>query len=178
MLSATDLPSRRKETGDFLSSLIEGKLFEQIANLANAYEKGILILEGDGLFTGRKINPNSIHGTLLSINLDFGIHVIYTRDAEDTASLIYQIAKREQVDEKKAVNAHGKKTARLLSEQQEYIVSSINEIGPVAARNLLLHFETVENVMSASEEELQQVKLIGPKTAAKIKEIVAGKYKA
>lgn len=172
------LAIERKETGDFLSSLIEGKLFEQISNLANAYEKGILILEGEGLFTGRRISPNSIHGTLLSINLDFGINVIYSRDAEDTASLIYQISKREQVDEKRVVNAHGKKTARLLSEQQEYIVSAINEIGPVAARNLLVHFKTVEKVMSATEEELQKVKLIGPKTAAKIKEIVAGEYKA
>ncbi|MDK2892898.1 DEAD/DEAH box helicase [Methanohalophilus sp.] len=172
------LAIERKDTGDFLNSLIEGKLFEQISNLSKAYKKGILILEGDGLFSSRMISPNSIHGALLSINLDFGIDVIYSRDAEDTASLIYLVAKREQVNEKRPVRAHGKKTARLLSEQQEYIVSSINEIGPVAARNLLTHFGSVEKVMSASEEELRKVKLIGPKTAAKIKEIVSSEYKA
>jgi Fanconi anemia group M protein len=75
------------------------------------------------------------------------------------------------------VNPHGKKASRLLSEQQEYIISAIPEIGPAVARNLLRHFGSVEKVMSAPEEELRQVRLVGPKTATRIKELVAGEYK-
>ncbi len=167
----------RKESQDFAGSLIEQKLFDQISNLSRAYEKPVLIIEGESLFNCRGINPNAMHGALSSISLDFGVSVFYTRDAEDTASLLMQIAKREQTYEKRAVNMHGKKSAPMLPQQQEYIVSSISEIGPKAARNLLEHFGSVENVMKASYEELLEVSNIGPKTAARIREIVGSEYK-
>ncbi|SDF74276.1 fanconi anemia group M protein [Methanolobus vulcani] len=167
----------RKETQDFVGSLIEQKLFEQIANLSRAYEKPILIIEGESLFNCRGINPNAIHGTLSSISLDFGVSIFYTRDPEDTAALLQQIAKREQVDEKREVNMHGKKAAAMLPQQQEYVVSSISDIGPKAARNLLKHFGSVENVMKASYKELLEVNNVGPKTAAKIREIIGSEYK-
>lgn len=167
----------RKESQDFVSSLIDKKLFEQIANLSRAYEKPVLIVEGESLFNCRGINPNAIHGTLASISLDFGVSLFYTRDAEDTAALLLQIAKREQVDEKREVNMHGKKSALMLPQQQEYVISSISDIGPKAARNLLQHFSSVENIMKADYEELLKVDNIGPKTAAKIREIVSSEYK-
>ena len=167
----------RKETQDFVSSLIEQKLFEQISNLSRAYEKPVLIIEGESLFNCRGMNPNAIHGAITSISLDFGVAIFYTRDAEDTASLLIQIAKREQVDEKREVNMHGRKAAPMLPEQQEYVVSSISDIGPKAARKLLKHFGSVENVMKASYEELLEVSNVGPKTAAKIRDIVASEYK-
>ncbi len=167
----------RKESQDFVSSLIDKKLFEQIANLSRAYEKPVLIVEGESLFNCRGINPNAIHGTLASISLDFGVSLFYTRDAEDTAALLSQIAKREQVDEKREVNMHGKKSAPMLPQQQEYVISSISDIGPKAARNLLQHFGSVENIMKASYEELLKVDNIGLKTAAKIREIVSSEYK-
>jgi Fanconi anemia group M protein len=65
----------------------------------------------------------------------------------------------------------------MLPQQQEYVISSISDIGPKAARNLLQHFGSVENVMKASYQELQKVTNIGPKTAARIREIVGSEYK-
>ncbi|RNI14999.1 DEAD/DEAH box helicase [Methanohalophilus sp. RSK] len=167
----------RKETGDFVNSLIEGKLFEQISNLTRTYEKTILIIEGEGLFNARRINPSSIYGAMLSISMDFETTILHTRDAEETAALILQIAKRHQRKDKKPINPHGKKAAPILSKQQEYIVSAIPQLGPQAARNLLEHFGSVEAVMKACEEELREVKLIGPKTAARIREVVCSEYK-
>ena len=167
----------RKETGDFVNSLIEGKLFEQLSNLTRTYEKTILIIEGEGLFNARRINPSSIYGAMLSISMDFETTILHTRDAEETAALIMQIAKRQQGKDKKPINPHGKKAAPILSKQQEYIVSAIPQLGPQAARNLLEHFGSVEAVMKACEEELREVKLIGPKTAARIREVVCSEYK-
>ncbi|SET11678.1 fanconi anemia group M protein [Methanococcoides vulcani] len=167
----------RKSAEDFVSSLLDRDLFRQISDLAGAYDKPILIIEGKGLFTSRMLNPNVIHGTLASLVLDFGVSVLYTRDPEDTASLISILAKREQVDEKRDISVHGKKSSMLLSQQQEYIVSSISDIGPNAARNLLEHFDTVENIMKAEQDELIKVRNIGPKTASKMREILTSKYK-
>lgn len=169
--------AERKSCEDFTGSLIEHKLFEQISNLARAYEKPVLVIEGENLFNTRNLSPNAIHGALSSIALDFGLAVFHTRDAQDTASLLKQIAKREQTDEKRDVSMHGKKSSMMLPEQQEYIISSISDIGPKAARSLLMHFGSVENVIKADYEDLLKVKNIGPKTAGRIREIVSSEYK-
>jgi ERCC4-related helicase len=168
----------RKTVEDFLSTLMDGRdLFGQISDLARTFERPLLIIEGEGLYTTRQIHPNAIRGVLSSIAIDFGVPIIFSKDEEDTAALISVIAKREQMDTKTGINLHGKKTAPTLKEQQEYVISSIPEIGPVVAKNLLQHFGSVEKVMLASREELMKVGLVGPKTADRIKEVVSGEYK-
>ncbi len=168
----------RKTAEDFLSTFLDGRdLFSQISDLVRAYERPLLIIEGEGLYTTRQIHPNSIRGVLAAITIDFGVPVIFSKDEEDTAALISIIAKREQIDSKREINLHGKKSAATLKEQQEYLVSAISDIGPAVARNLLRHFGSVETVMTASREELMKVELVGPKTADRIKEVVSGEYK-
>ncbi len=173
------LAVERKRTDDFTSSLIDGKrnLFAQLSDLARVYEKPVLIIEGEDLFTSRQINPNAIYGTLVSIAIDFGVSILYSRDEEETASILKVLAKREQTENKREINPHGKKSASTLSEQQEYLISSISNIGPKAARNLLLHFGSVKSILQADTEELKKVKLIGPKTAARIREVLESPYK-
>ena len=169
----------RKTVDDFLESLINPArgLFEQIANMARNFARPLLILEGDGLYTKRQINPKSIRGALASIAVDFNVPIIPTRDALDTAEFLAAIAKREQINEKRSISLHGKKTAMMLTEQQEYVVSSISNIGPNIAEKLLKHFGSVEGVMTASVEELKGVELIGEKTAKRIREVVGSEYK-
>ncbi len=168
----------RKTVEDFLSTLMDGRdLFGQISDLSRTFDRPVLIIEGEGLYTARQIHANSIRGVLSSIAVDFGVPIIFSRDEEDTAALIAIMAKREQTDEKRENSLHGKKTSLTLKEQQEYIISSLPEIGPAVARNLLLHFGSVEGVMSASRDELMEVGLVGPRTADRIREVVGGAYK-
>lgn len=169
----------RKRTDDFASSLVDGKrnLFAQLSDLSRVYEKPVLIIEGEDLFTSRQISPNAIYGSLISIAIDFRVSILYSRDEEETASILKILAKREQTENKREINPHGKKSASTLAEQQQYLISSISNIGPKAARNLLSHFGSVEAVMRADTGELKKVKLIGPKTAARIKEIFESPYK-
>jgi Fanconi anemia group M protein len=63
------------------------------------------------------------------------------------------IARREQETEDREVSVHGEKGQKTLTEQQEYVVASIAEIGPVTARSLLAYFESVEAVMTAAEDD-------------------------
>lgn len=173
------LAVERKRTDDFVNSLIDGKrnLFAQLSDLTRVYEKPVLIIEGTELFTSRQINPNAIYGSLVSIAIDFRVSLLYSRDEEETAAILKMLAKREQMENKREVNPHGKKSTSTLTEQQEYLVSSIADIGPKAARNLLLHFGSVEAIMKADAKELKTVKLIGPKRATKIRELLEAPYK-
>jgi ERCC4-related helicase len=167
----------RKTAQDFVASIIDPQrnLFRQISDLAKSYDRPVLILEGRDLYS-RQINPNSIRGAMASIAIDYGVPIIPTEDQNDTAAVISMLAKREQ-SEGHEPKVHGHKTARTLKEQQEYLVSAMPSVGQSVARNLLKHFGSVEAVMTATFEELQEAELVGPKIAQRIREIVSEKYK-
>jgi len=167
----------RKTADDFVASIIdpERNLFRQISDLSKTYERPVLILEGRDLYT-RQMSPNSIRGALAAIAIDYGIPIIPTENREETVAVIAMLVAREH-KEGREPKLHGHKTARTLPEQQEYLVSAIPSVGPAVARNLLKHFGTIEKIMTASEEELRQVELVGPKIAERMRELVSGEYK-
>jgi Fanconi anemia group M protein len=113
---------------------------------------------------------------MASIAIDYGVPIIPTEDQNETAAVISTMAKRERSDGHEP-KVHGHKTARTLKEQQEYLVSAMPSVGSSVARNLLKHFGSVEAVMTATFEELQEADLVGPKIAQRIREIVSEKYK-
>ena len=165
----------RKTAKDFVDSIIDKRLFKQARELSEEFKKPILILEGDDLYGGM-VNANAIRGSIASIALDFGISIIPTRNAQDTAAMIKRIAIREQNGERTPVQVRTDKKPVSLLEQQLFIVESLPNIGPVNAKNLLEHFGSVANIINASEKELQEVEGIGNKTAENIKKVIDSKY--
>lgn len=165
----------RKTASDFVSSLIDKRLFKQARELSEEFKKPLLILEGDDLYAGM-VNANAIRGALASIAIDFGISIIPTRNAQDTAAMIKRIAIREQNGERVPVQIRTDKKPVSMLEQQLFIVESLPNIGPVNAKALLEHFGSVGNVLNASVKELQEVEGIGIKTAETIRKVVDSKY--
>jgi Fanconi anemia group M protein len=165
----------RKTARDFVSSMIDKRLFKQARELSEEFKRPLMILEGDDLYSGM-VNPNAIRGTIASIALDFGISIIPTRDAQDTAAMIKRIAIREQNGEKTNIQIRTDKKPVSLWEQQLFIVESLPSIGPVNAKNLLEHFGSVSNVFNASESELMEVEGIGKITAQNIRKVIESKY--
>lgn len=165
----------RKTAKDFVDSIVDKRLFKQARSLMEEFKRPLIILEGDDLYNGM-INPNAIRGSIASIALDFGISIIPTRNAQDTAAMIKRIAIREQSGEKTPIQIRIDKKPVNLWEQQLFIIESLPNIGPVNAKNLLEHFGTVANIINASESQLQEVEGIGKKTAANIRKVVDSKY--
>ena len=165
----------RKTAKDFVSSMIDKRLFKQARELSEEFKRPLMILEGDDLYSGM-VNPNAIRGTIASIALDFGISIIPTRDAQDTAAMIKRIAIREQSGEKTNIQIRTDKKPVSLWEQQLFIVESLPSIGPVNAKNLLEHFGSVSQVFNASESELMEVEGIGKITAQSIRKVIDSKY--
>ena len=165
----------RKTAKDFVDSIVDKRLFKQARSLMEEFKRPLIILEGDDLYNGM-INPNAIRGSIVSIALDFGISIIPTRNAQDTAAMIKRIAIREQSGEKTPIQIRTDKKPVNLWEQQLFIIESLPNIGPVNAKNLLEHFGTVANIINASESQLQEVEGIGKKTATNIRKVVDSKY--
>lgn len=170
----------RKSIDDFLDTLTGGdrSLFEQVRDLVNAYPNSIVLIEGDveKLYSKRDIHPNAIRAALTSVMLDYGASVVHTPDEHHTARMIAQLAKREQEEKDTVVDPHGSKQATTLTEQQEYIVSSFQFIGPITAQKLLEHFESILAIMNAEEDELQEVENVGPEKATQLYDTVRAEY--
>ena len=167
-----------KTQEDFVNSLIDGRLLEQVAALKKTFARPLVIVEGDGnLFSIRNVHPNAIRGMLATIAISFGVPLLFTGSSAETASLLYIIAKREQQENGKEFTHHQEKKEMSVSDMQEYIVSSFPGVGSGLAKPLLRHFGSVKAIVAASEEELQKVEKIGKVKAQKIREVLDGEYK-
>ncbi|MBI2147998.1 DEAD/DEAH box helicase [Candidatus Woesearchaeota archaeon] len=161
-----------KTMPDFVDSIIDGRLLQQLKELKQYYTRAVVIVEGDGdLYSQRNIHPNAIRGMLATITVGYGIPLLYTKTPKDTASMLAIIAKREQENEAHEWKQHAKKPVSL-AEQQEYIVSSLPGIGPVLAKPLLAMFGSVKNIVNAPISELQKVEKIGEKKALEIQKVL------
>ena len=168
----------RKGVDDFLDTLVGGdrSMFEQVGAAARHYARPVVVIEGHRLYESRNVHPNAIRGALASLAVDFGASVMQTADADGTADLLEVIARREQETDDRAVSVHGEKGGKTLAEQQEYVVGSVAEVGPVTARALLEHFGSVEAVMMAEEDDLLAVDGVGEVTADRIRTVTASPY--
>jgi ERCC4-type nuclease len=176
-LLSDEVAVERKTIGDFLSSIIDGRLFQQLSQMSKHFAKPVVIVEGnEDIYSIRAMHPNAIRAAIASIAVDFRMPVIYSQSEEETALFLYTIAKREQIESKKSVNIRGAKKPFSNKFLQEYLVTGLPGIGIGIARNMLKHFKTVEKIFTASEEELQNVEKIGEKKAKKIKEILTKEY--
>ncbi len=165
----------RKTTSDFISSITDQRLFQQLRNLKENFEKPILIIEGDSLY-GR-LQPNAIRGALASIVLDFQIPILWTKDLAETAGMVYWIARREQIDEKRPIPIRAGKKTTTMKEQQEFLIHGLPGISLVRSKALLKYFKTPDQVFNASEKDMLKVKNIGKTTIKKIKKTLTTKYK-
>ena len=164
----------RKTTNDFISSIIDKRLFKQLTDLKENFEKPLIIIEGNTLY-GR-LHPNVIRGVLSAIVFDFGIPILWTKDLADTAGLVYWIARKEQLELKREIPLRGKKKALSLKQEQEFLVHGLPNVSIKRSRDILNYFKTPEKVFKASEKELLKVKGVGKGIAKKIKKLLTIKY--
>ena len=165
----------RKTVNDFLESIKDGRLFEQLKNLKNNYENPILIIEGESLFS-RGFHENAIYGALASIIGDFSIPIIFSKNDRETSKLISSLVKRE-FSERREISLRKEKKIMSDDEKMRYVIESLPNISATLAKRLLEHFGNIKNIINANVGDLMQVKGIGRKTAEEIYEIVNEKYK-
>lgn len=166
----------RKTTNDFLNSIIDKRIIQQLIYLKENFTVPLLIIEGtQNIYEIRNFHPNAIRGMLASITVDFQIPIISTRNFRDTAAFINTIAKRLEKP-KKLFPLLKKRKPSTLKEQQELIIESLPKIGPTLAKSLLKKFKSVKKVINASEEKLQKVEKIGKKKTEEIKKVINSDY--
>ena len=168
--------AERKTAPDFLASVFDQRIVKQLQNLKKSFEKPIHVIEGYDLYSQRNVHPNAVRGALASIAVDYGIPILWTEEPEETAALLYWIARREQVEEERGLSIRAQKKIQTLREQQEFLVAGLPGINSKMAQRLLKKFKTPEKVFKASEEKLRKVEGIGDVMAKKIRKVLTEKY--
>jgi Fanconi anemia group M protein len=166
----------RKDVNDLVSSLKDGRLFNQVKAMADVYERPILILEGrlSNAFRRSAMKPSAIYGALSSVALDFGLGIIPTEDSESTATLLQRLCYREQAEEQRAIQLRSVDRSLPLSKQQLFLLSGFPQIGSILGDSLLRKFDSpIKVIQELAESKIyysssgKTKKLIGPLTEVK-----------
>jgi Fanconi anemia group M protein len=167
--------AERKTVEDFVSSIIDGRLLNQMLSMSQSYSNPLLLLEGniEDLFAVRNVHENAIIGMLTTIALTYRIPILFTKNVKDTARYLYVIAKREQQGKDKEIRLRLGRKGLTLEEQQQFIVESLPGVGPTLAKSLLSRFGSVEKVFNAPLEKLKEAEKVGPKKAQNIRKVLS-----
>ena len=141
----------RKEGFDFVSSIMDNRLFDQLLRLKESYSTPILILEGlnNEVFESTGMNIKSIYGALSFIAYKLGISIIPTRNLDDTTIVIERIAYREQVKDSMPLFSRRAPKQMTKKERRSFIIEGLVDIGAKKAKTLIDTFKTPYKVFKA-----------------------------
>ena len=172
-----DLAIERKTQEDFVRSIIDHRLLNQVQELKRNYKKPLIILEGDNdIYSLMNMHPNAIRGMLTTITLIYNVPILYTKNPRDTTELILTLIKQIKKDSSYFESLPKKKPLDL-PKQQEYFISGLPGIGGKTAKELLKEFKTIQNIINASEADLKKVPKLGEKKVTKLKDLFSKEYK-
>lgn len=171
-----DILVERKTVTDLVSSILDGRLFEQALNLSKASSNPTFIIEGNikkGLTYFE--NVNAFWGALASLSYDFKLKVFFTGSPEETATLITVISKRKKEREEDVWVKPRKKKATL-NELQIQVLTSFPGVGPATAKRLLRTLGSLREVFNAEPNILSTVGKMPIEKSMKVYEIINARY--
>jgi len=180
-LISAEIAIERKTINDFINSMLNKRLLNQLRDLKQNYKCPLLIIEGieeENLYSPSRhpnIHENAIRGMILTITTGFKIPILFTKDYKDTAVFLQLLAKR-QVKPAKAISFAVKRKAFNISEQQQLIIESFPGIGPSLAKSLLKKFKSIKALANAKLKDLEKVQKLGKKKAAILKRLLEIRY--
>ena len=166
----------RKSIRDLMSSVFDGRLFDQCSRLKDHFQHPIVLMEGNvDEIEEITENPLIFYGAISTVVLDFQIPVIPTPNAAHTAKLLVSMCSRKNMS--KGPYLKKIKKSSDLEKQQLSILCSMPGIGEKFATRMLEKFGTPLKVLTATSSELAKVDGLGDARAKKIKKILESQSK-
>ena len=166
----------RKTISDLVSSVFDGRLFDQCNRLKEHYQFPILLIEGDiDKIEELTENPFIFYGAISSVAIDFKIPVIPTPNASHTSKLLISMCSRN--DSSKGPFIKKIRKSNDLQKQQLSMLCSLPGVGEKTAIRMLEKFGTPLRVLSSSITELSKVSGLGEARAKNIKKILQAQSK-
>ena len=178
------IPVERKEIGDYLRSMNDGRRDEQLYNMSYGFPLSYIVLIGSPsrALRGTKMTLNAYISSLVGSSLKrspdgIGGQVVTVNLESDTEFVLFLKYLDDKVKEGSFARVPVmQKRSWKPEELLVYVVSSLPGIGAKTANNLLTHFGSVRGVMNASKEQLMEVDGVGPKKAEEIHSVLTMTY--
>lgn len=168
----------RKSIHDLVSSVFDGRLFDQCNRLKEHFEHPTILMEGSLDKIEQIIeNPLVFYGAISAIVLDYKIPIIPTPSASHSAKLLISMCARQATS--KGPFLKKIKKSDDLQKQQLSVLCSLPGVGEKLATRMLERFGTPSKTLSASFTELSKIKGVGESRALKIRKMLdaESKYK-
>ncbi len=166
-LVGTNVCVERKSLGDFLKSIYDGRLFDQVEQMKGNCEIIIVLVEEPHFHLRRDAVPHYL-GALSSLALR-GVSVIHVVSPEDTARFLAYLARKVEGSRPSVIPVRRRRRPKSWEEAYAVLVS-FPSIGPKSAEKLLNEFGTLKDVFSADFSRLRRV--VGEAKARKIQEVL------
>ena len=161
----------RKSIRDLVSSVFDGRLFDQCNRLKEHYQFPIILMEGNvDEINEITENPLIFYGAVSTIALDFKIPIISTPSADHTAKLLVSLCSRKETP--KGPFLKKIKKSNNVQKQQLTALSSLPGVGEKLSIRMLKKFGSPLRVFNANLAELTKVEGLGAARAKKIKNML------
>lgn len=166
----------RKSIRDLLSSVFDGRLFDQCSRLKEHFEYPVILMEGNvDEIEEIAENPLIFYGAISTVVIDFKIPIIPTPSATHSAKLLVSMCSR--TNSAKGPYLKKIKKSNDLEKQQLSSLCSLPGIGEKFAVRMLEKFGTPIKVFTATTSDLAKVEGLGEARAKKIKKILESESK-
>jgi DNA excision repair protein ERCC-4 len=138
---AGEFAFERKGAGDFINSILDGRLFEQAARLRESGLRPVVVIEG-GLWRElerRGVHPNAALGAMLALAA-MGVSVLAVPDVARLGALLCLAARRGKKGIR--VPTPRRKEVRDIKKLQVALLASLPGVGPRRAEELLRRYGT------------------------------------
>lgn len=161
----------RKSISDLLSSVFDGRLFDQCSRLKEHFQFPVILMEGnvDEIETITE-NPMIFYGAVSTVAIDFKIPIIPTPNATHSAKLLVSMCSRKELPKGPFL----KKIRKFddIQKQQLSALTSLPGVGEKLATRMLEKFGTPLRVFNATTAELSKIEGLGESRAQKIKKML------
>lgn len=166
----------RKSISDLISSIFDGRLFDQCDRLREHFAHPIILMEGNVDELEQIVeNPFVFYGALSSVAIDFKIPIVPTPSAAHTAKLLVSMCSRKEIT--KGPYLKKIKKSDNLQRQQLSVLCSLPGIGEKLATRMLERFGSPARMLNASLADLAKVEGLGEARAKKIKQMLESESK-
>jgi len=171
----------RKRADDFVESMKDGRLFHQAGGLAEAYAERAIIVEGG--FTAEAVggmSADAIRGAMVSLQFDWGIHLLRSRDVKESADYIAilgnRLSKRRGSRRSMPPSGVPKLSAESLEDGNtvEAVVVALPGVGRARAQMIAAKYPDFPSLMRATPRDLGSIEGVGPVLATRIHALLHG----
>lgn len=171
----------------FMKFVSDKSLFRRVIDFKKAVPEPVVIVDGDPDEHRNGVSGAALRSAIAFIALSNHIPILIADKAGEAADLLYIMANQAQtgmgqsVDAKPAPdtgapsdNGNGNGRPKDLNELQEYILTSLPDVGPATAKALLKKYRNLKTIFSANAKDLTRIPGIGPKKAKRLEQFLSG----